>query len=753
MIAVDPEVQSTPQRMTLSEVLRHIRTITLRPGCTQVERTVARGMLRDCSPRAVIQERGKNPSLSIALIPAGVPSYSLGVDATENITLSASHGALLFAAATLAAEDWANRPADEFLQPVRHETAFRWLRNYSDFLVGSLRYGRRFNREKYLGQIARQGFTHVTVNGLGVEQPFESSPPGDVYHWFYDYSPDLDQFVDSALLRGYYPPDYLSANLKLLKDTAALARRYGLTPGLHINSPRSMPEQFWRRHGFLRGARVDHPRETLRPRYSLAMAHPAVQQHYRELIRRILDEVPEIGFIHLWTNDSGSGFEFVSTLYAGRNGGPYLIREWKNHQEIARKAGENVLTYFHLLRDEAMRVNPQFRLICDLGPFMDERQTVIAGMGNGIDAGDFAYFEGAATDAERQLLVSVGAETHVKLDLSENNVLGVPFPRLVHERMASLRRQGGAYLLTGGTPATLAPFDINREVVRAFQLTPERQVEEILNFWAAEWSGREQASTLLAIWDLADEAVRNFPPGVPMSTFGFPWFRLWVRPFVPNIDMIPEKERRYYERYLLATYNNPARIDLNNDMMWNFLSVSEAGEKKQIVDEKVLGPLDCAIDKCSMALGTAAAREGKVFQDLLDRLRAARCYYTTMRNMLAWIESVHGYCQASNPQERESYRELCCEMVNDELDNARDLLGLWETSTVEFMPVSTIGETLHIHSKNFGALLRKKIHLMECFGDEEPAVDPKYMWRMPGQRRMKNGEYRMKNVKEGKRRL
>ena len=46
-----------------------------------------------------------------------------------------------------------------------------------------------------------------------------------------------------------------------------------------------MPEEFWARYGFLRGARVDHPRETFRPRYTLAMAHPAVQEHYRELMR------------------------------------------------------------------------------------------------------------------------------------------------------------------------------------------------------------------------------------------------------------------------------------------------------------------------------------------------------------------------------------------------------------------------------------------------------------------------------------
>jgi len=169
-----------------------------------------------------------------------------------------------------------------------------WLRNLSDFFVGSLRHARHFDRESYVEQLADQGFTHVTVNGLGVERPFEKGPPGDVYSWFYDYSPDLDQFVSSPLIDGIYPREYLSDNLAFLKANAALAVKHGLVPGLHINSPRSMPEQFWKRYPFLRGARVDHPRESFLPRYTLAMSHPAVQEHYRILVRRLLNEIPEL---------------------------------------------------------------------------------------------------------------------------------------------------------------------------------------------------------------------------------------------------------------------------------------------------------------------------------------------------------------------------------------------------------------------------------------------------------------------------
>ena len=101
-----------------------------------------------------------------------------------------------------------------------------------------------------------------------------------------------------------------------------------------------------------------------------------------------------------------------------------------------------------------------------------------------------------------------------------------------------------------------------------------------------------------------------------------------------------------------------------------------------------------------------------------------------MRNTLAWTESVHGYCHATDGAQKTFYRELCREMVESELANARELLALWETSRIDFMPVSTMGETLHSYATNFGMLLRKKIELMELHGNGEPAVDENYMWRL-----------------------
>jgi hypothetical protein len=277
------------------------------------------------------------------------------------------------------------------------------------------------------------------------------------------------------------------------------------------------------------------------------------------------------------------------------------------------------------------------------------------------------------------------------------------------------------------------PYDINAEALRAAQLFPGEAVVDVLRSAANRWAGESLADTLMDIWRMSDAAVRNYPTGIPMSTFGFPWFRLWVRPFVPNIDALTEAERAYYEPFLLATFNNPARIDLNNDMMWNFLTVQEAGEFKRVIDVSVLPPLAEAIRRCRETLSQLAAdaHPRGVFTDLADRLRAGRAYHATMRNTMAWTESVHGYIAAATPEVKTRFRTLCREMVENETANARELLALWNESHVDFMPVSDTGETLHIYGENFGMLLQRKIALMEEHRDDEPYIDPGFMWRMP----------------------
>lgn len=657
----------------------------------------------------------------------GDPVLFFQIDGSGTGTVRASHPHhLLFLTATILRMRDTLTP-EACAAGITFHPPFRWCRNLSDLLVGSQRTARGFSPAAYMEQIAAQGFTHVTVNGLGVPHPFESGPPGDVYAAFYDYSPDLDQFVDSSLIRDYYPAPYLDANLRSLKERVALARRSGLVPGVHINSPRSMPEEFWVRNGYLRGARVDHPRESFRPRYTLAMAHPVVQEHYRELLRTLLREVPDLGFVHVWTNDSGAGFEFVSSLYAGRNGGPYLLREWKSHDEIARAAAANVLSYYTLLLEEGRRVHPGFRVIADLAPFYDERQYILPGLGNGLDAGAFGSFEAQGARISRNDLAERGAWDHEKVEIAHLHLPGLPFPGLVFDRLTALLSEGCDAILSATAPLSLAPYDPNGEVLAALQADPATRLDVILERAAVRFAGPEHAEALVRIWMLADEAVRAYPADIPMGTFAFAWFRLWVRPFVPAIDAISEDERMYYERFLLATFNNPARVDLNADMLWTYMTVEQAAERRDRMDRAVFPPLDQAL-RLLEAMRHTGSMSG-VFLDLHDRLRIAHAYFMTMRNTMAWTAAVHGYQQAKTTDERVRCRQECVAMVDAELRNARALLTLWEGSGRHLFPVSAVGESLHIYGSNFGELVQRKIALMERHREDEPSVDEKYMWR------------------------
>jgi hypothetical protein len=168
-------------------------------------------------------------------------------------------------------------------------------------------------------------------------------------------------------------------------------------------------------------------------------------------------------------------------------------------------------------------------------------------------------------------------------------------------------------------------------------------------------------------------------------------------------------------------------------MMWNFLTVEEAGEKKRTIDRDVIPRLTQALARLSELLQRVEPESsaGRVFQDLHDRLWAARCYYGTMRNSVAWTESVHGYMRAVSPEDKQKFRELCREMVSNELNNAKELLKLWTESRVDWMPITTGEESLHIYGENFGEHVRRKIELMERHAQDEPYIDTNYMWRMP----------------------
>lgn len=772
--------------MILVDAFKKIERIEYSSACRPVVKTVAEAIKSQLAANAQLNQVSRAGKKNGGVFRVSIADEKFGesikvnnfddsdwmffrMDESGSGELVTSQPHLLYGLFCRIADDFKNEDVKKFSQGWSAKTTFKWQRSLMDiFLAHQYRTARHFDREAYVRECARLGYSHIEVNCLASPFPYEKGVPDEVYPHFYNYCAALDQFVDSRLNKGIYPSEYLQGNLNLLKHNASLALKYGMTPGLLCFEPRNVPDALLERYPMLRGARVDHPFRSLKPRFNLTLAHPAVREHYAELMEKLMQEVPELGYISIWTNDSGAGFEYTSTLYVGRNGGAYLIREWKSNEEIANRAGENIMRFMTLLRDSARKTNPEFRVIGRLEALSAERHVIDREIGNGIDVEvatllskgwDSPYHHPMYKDVtevmgtifhstfdqrekdEIEKLNQKDCRTHVVYahgNVSNfDTLLGTPAPWLTYEKLKAMAEVGVDYLASQGgiNPPTMVPWSVNHEVWRIFQMDASQDIEEIITNVAKRWAGENWANDLVEAWRLTDQAIRAFPIPVMMYIlWGHTWMRLWVRPLVPNIETIPKEERAYYEKFMISPPHNPALIDLMKDVLFDLTDPDRCLLAVQRIDQTIWARIDKALDIYHHAIARLSESDPAhiLFIDQRDRLRALRCWFRTHRNVAAWIAGVHGYLENADKQIRNERRQFVKEMVLDEIENSKELLNLWETSSVDFMVISQVSESPLIYGENFGTNLKKRIELMKKHVNDEPYIDPDYMWRMSG---------------------
>ncbi|MFO7617761.1 MAG: hypothetical protein R6V75_10975, partial [Bacteroidales bacterium] len=658
--------------------------------------------------------------------------------------LAVSHLHLLYGFVEFLLSDQLEQEALPYLEGRLYEPAFQSHRvAYDYFLTQEGRITRGLDRESYLRELARNGFSHVEVNGLASPMGIETGPKGEVYPMFYTYCPALDQFVYSSLNKGIYPYYYLSANLTYLKENARLARRYGLVPGLLCFEPRAVPEEFFNKYPMLRGARVDHPFRSFRPRYNMTITHPKVLDHYAEMVQKLMKEVPELGFLNIWTNDSGAGFEHTKSLYVGRNGGAYLVREWKDDAEIARLAGENALRFFRVLKQAGEAINPGFRVITRMESFYGEHDIIINGLDGKLDietasliqrGWEMPYqhplypdrkdinagcvFQQGFDERERPIVEGIretGSQVSFYFAYGPQTMfaplMGIPYPGLTHQRLETLR-SGGIDRLAhmGGTfQPDKVPFNINHEVLRNFQFNSQQPLDMVLNRYVARHAPGEPGHILLQAWKETETGILGFPNVSSLySTIGFTWYRLWTRPLVPDIERVPQMERNYYEDFMCTIPHNPNNVDLGKDVLFTLTTPDRAGEDALRIDRNSLPHLEEAIRLLDSVTSPPA-----IIIDQLVRIRALRCWITTQRNIAVWVQCVNGFMKADNQSDKQINKCTLQEMIRLEIANSREIISLLETG-VEFIALTDQGETPLMYGTNLPELLLRRIELMEA---------------------------------------
>jgi len=753
--------------MKLREALNRIKNIEAHEGSPEVVCTVheeLKKMIGNGSGKLTIACLSSTKT-SISGLPENLPDQFnyLKIDENGSGCIVSSHPYYLYGFVKYILSDLIDEEVGAFVKGKVFEPAFKNHRvAYDYFLTQEGRITQGLDRETYMQELARNGFTHVEVNGLGSPMPIETGPKGETYPMFYTYCPALDQFVYSTLNKGIYPYYYLAANLNYLKDNARLARKYGLIPGMLSFEPRSVPEEFFVKYPMLRGARIDHPFRSFRPRFNMTITHPKVLAHYAEMIQKLLKEVPDLGFLNVWTNDSGAGFEHTKSLYVGRNGGAYLVREWKDDAEIAKLAGDNALRFFGVLKDAAAEINPDFRIITRMESFYGEHDIIINGLKGKLDletasliqrGWDMPYshpmypdrkdinagcvFQQAFDEREKPIFQGIedkGSQVSFYYAYGPQTMfaplLGIPYPKLTRKRLATLHDNGVNYLAhMGGTfPPEKVPYNINHEVLRNYQLNPERTVDDVLESYARKHTGDDSYKTLLKAWDVAESGIIGFPNISSLySTIGFTWYRLWVRPFVPDIEKIPQTDRDFYEDFMCTTPHNPNNVDLSKDVLFTLTTAEKSKLDVERIDKNVLPGLTEAI-----GILDGVSNPAPIITDQLVRLKALRCWITTQRNIAVWVESVYGFMNTTDQAVKKQHKLNLQAMMTLEMNNTREVIDLFK-SGIEFIAMTDQGETPLIYGNNLPELMEKRIEMMKAYFNDDPYIDMNYIERKAGE--------------------
>lgn len=680
----------------------------------------------------------------------------------------ATHGSFLYAAVRLLLTNPHLAAGSEQLRAgILLPATFAWHRPLFDAsLTQYWRSLRNFDDERYVAAIAEAGFTHLEVNALQAHMPYEDLTSWEYYPQFYTYAAGFNHFVDTPLTEGVWPAMYLDANLNRLRQLVKLARRYGLKPGMCMFEPRSMPERFFARYPTLRGARIDHPFRSRLPRYTMAQDHPIVQRHYAEALKKLLHTAPELSYLSIWTNDSGSGFEHTSSLYVGRNGGPYMIREWRNHDKVAEAAGQSIVRFLNNLQQAAAEVNPEFDVLLRIEPFKVEHEHIKAGMSRHVSwegpsllvkgyslpyphprypentgvAGSLLHTSMDAREAEalnqsRERGVEPAIHYSASGVMNHEPLLGLPFPRLVHAKLLALRDTGLRRISCFGGLAnpSRTPYWPNPVAIQAAQFFPERPIDDVLREYATSLVGDAEAATLTRAWASVETALTWQPLVGLYCAFGFCWQRTWDRPFVPDLEAVPAVERAYYERHGCFQHNNPSLGDLGKDVLFELITHESGAKMAGDMDREVLPRLLALLQELADAIARTRGDARLVFIDLHDRVRAYRHWVTSLRNVCAWCDCVYGYLGTSDAATRKDCERRLQASIDLELDNTRGLIALLETTSTDVIALSAVTDHTFLYGENLVDLLRTKLRLTEQYRHHPPRIDPEIFWRpMPG---------------------
>ena len=588
--------------------------------------------------------------------------------------------------------------------------------------------------DAFMRSMAGAGVTNVQVNHLpDLMHPELLNQPGNVYLWFANFGPPLDLFFSSTLNRGLYPEMYLERNRKVLLRFADSARRHGLKPLVYLCEPRFVPERFFEKHPTLRGPRVDNPTCSTKPLYALCTDLPEVRGHYREMMARLMDLVPDLSLISIFTSDSGSGFDYNPDTYAGPNGAGF-------NQKFPLE--KRVNRFLSLLCEEGRRKNPEFTVNLTSGFSPEWREKILATAPEGVIGSVYGLYdwEGgleeqwgyhqalwglpkakwnirtldrveAAKDRyadyeERMAVASRGGRhpiVHAELPNTDypRPVRYTPQPFDVIRVMKDLVRLGTKRVALWGviSPPELVPQDVNMEAMKAANADIAADATALVTRIAEGWVGQKHAPALVEAWRLSDRMWTQRP----MWTLG--WAKQALPgPLVPDLLALTPDETAYYRTVALD--------DLEVIQGRGAFVRHEADERNrdyvihELYEKQTLPGLARAVALLEKEAAGADPASASILLRQRDHIHFAWLYQRSNYN---WYEAGRHIVPGADPGQGRSMTEI----VDDELDVTRKMIALLEGRQDQFIRTMQSDAMTHEYGPGFVDHLKIRIGIMQ----------------------------------------
>jgi len=406
--------------------------------------------------------------------------------------------------------------------------------------------------ESFARQAKKSGATHIVITAEDLPWAYwQMDTPGDPYPAWAMSNVGLLKVAPPAVLKPFLPEDYSKKVLSILRARCAVLRKLGLKAAYTTFEPQMLPERVYEAHPLWRGPEVEHPLRARVSRFAPSVDNVEVLALYRESIRVLLTECPEIEILSLHTNDSGSGMSWSPGLYQGANGSSI-------HR--GRPMYQRYHDFFAALQAGAADARPG-RLEIDAEWVREPAPELVASrLAPGMAV---ANLEGPGATPYK-------AEAGFLLDYFYPfyPAQGIPLAvRYIEELEAAAQSAAPRLFYLVGDRFNR---DLYIQIYDAFRTRPTHDAIsrlQLLYALAANSVGEQNASTLVDAWLAIDRVQRD----VALVNYGGSTFYIgsvhqrWLtRPFVPFPEELSPDETQYYRRYQFQARSEERARDLGD---------------------------------------------------------------------------------------------------------------------------------------------------------------------------------------------